>query len=168
MADMLKFAHLPGIVQWFKEIFPNGATEPKTYLVDGYTLRHGPLNMKQDKALMALIKDAGGREWSDFLTSTLVGTIETLLVEGFIHNALEIILEFEDRSIVHRWVRKSRMFFTRTTKADVILEMDNLQIGHVIADFFSMNFSSMLKSSDTSGSTTSSSPKTEAKPATAS
>lgn len=158
MKDALRFAHLPGIVSFLQTVFPGGSSEPKRYAVRGYTLIHAPLTIEKDQKLFALIERAGGTSWDDFLNSTLKDVLVTLFKEGFIHDFLEIVLEFEDPSWWARVKRLIRMRLTFTTKRELVGQLNNAQVeGEIIPDFFMMNLSSMQRSSGLSSSTTSSS-----------
>ena len=140
-------------------VLTSAEEEPRYYRVGRYTLVQPPVGqytLEQDEKIQELLESIGAKQWADFLDETFFGLIEALVKKAFLRDLMDIVFDFKDSSAFSRRLRIFRMWMCRKTKSDVIRKMTNAQIGAVIEDFFVMNFSSTLTSSDTSGKTASS------------
>lgn len=140
-------------------VLTSAKEEPKYYQIGRYTLVQPPIanyTLDQYERIQQLLESIGASQWTDFLDETFLGLLEALVKKGFLGDLMDIALRFEDSSVFAACLRKLEMWIHRKTKRNLIGKMTGSQIGAVIEDFFVMNFSSTLTSSDTSGKTASS------------
>lgn len=121
----------------------------KLYKAGSYVLQQRPggdHTLAEQDHVFEVLKLLGFTNLKELGDQTLVTYFNSLDQDGRIKDALELLLEFRDRTPIHRIMRTQWMKVRGITKRNVIEMMGRKTAAKVIADFFSLNFSSTQRS----------------------
>jgi hypothetical protein len=143
------------------EVIVGSDQEPVFYKIGSYIFKQRPgslYRLEEGNPVQKILALLGFTDWTAIGRMTIEQYFDQLDHDGKALQAVQLLLEFHDKTPVHALYRKARMFVLRETKESVLARnrLTYANVAKVLADFFLLNFNSMPRSKDSSSITGSS------------
>jgi hypothetical protein len=121
-------------------------------VVDNFVFIQKPSSeytLAETDPLFEVINRLGLNDAQNFSEHSIVSYFDMLEERDVVLDVMELLLEFDDRTVLHKLARKIRMALRREKKRDILKRMTRGQAAGVLQNFFLMNFSLTQESNDT-------------------